>query len=318
MAERPSADYNCTQLELYAVLRIGLSSYREQLVDFNNFKGYYDDQWGNDFETAIDTAAEIPDFQARDEASESALIELEKKGNDCANKWQDLKRYITSTTGWEDLQKPKQEAAGSTIYRKASRGNWEVMNGLMTTASNFITNNLAALKADQNMPNPFQGQFDTLKDEFTALYDDFTDKTQDQEQVTDEKVEENNAINKTGAGMFGDGQAIFRENASMADRFTFEQILKIVRGSHGVTKTVDIAAGAREFFDRVIKNSDIVNTGTVNLTVEEGDVPAPTGAGVTIAPDESTTRPEASKLVTVFNLSDPPAAGQFTIRVMVD
>ena len=241
MAERPTSDYNCTQLELYAVLRIALSSYREQIVDFNKFKEYYDDQWGNDFEAAIDAAAELPDFQARDEASETALINLEKKGTECANKWQDLKRYITSTTGWKDLQKPKQEAAGSTVYRKASTGNWEVMKGLTITASNFINNNLAALKKDKNMPNTFQGQFDTLKEEFKVLYDIFTDKIQDQEQETDEKVEDNNAINDTGSGMLGDGQAIYRNNASMADRFTFDQILKIVRGSHGVTKTIDIA-----------------------------------------------------------------------------
>lgn len=317
MATRPKSDYPCTQLELYAVLRIAISSYRENIVAFNNFKGYYDDQWGNDFEAAINAAAELPDFQARDEASESALIDLEKKGTECANKWQDLKRYITSTTGWGDKQKPKQEAAGSTVYRKAAGGNWEVMNGLMTTASNFITNNLAALKADQNMPNPFQGEFDTLKGEFSILYDIFTDKTQDQEQETDEKVVENNAINGTGSGMLGDGQAIYREDASMADRFTFNQILKIVRGSHGVTKTIDIAPESREFFDRVIKNSDIINIGNVNLTVEEGDVPAPTGAGVTIAPGEEITRPEASKLVTVFN-EEAISAGQFTIRVMVD
>jgi len=317
MTVRPTSEYPCTQLELYAVLRIALSSYRENIVAFSNFKGFYDDQWGQDFEDAIDAAAAIPDFQARDEASESALIVLEKKGNECANKWQDLKRYITSTTGWEDLQKPKLEAAGSTIYRKASTGNWEVMKGLMLTANTFITNNLAALKADQNMPNGFDGEFDTLRVAFNGLYDDFTDKTQDQEQVTDEKVDENNAIHKTGAGMLGDGQAIWRDNASMADRFTFDQILKIVRGSHGVTKTIDIAPLGREFFDRVIKNSDITNTGNINLTVEEGDVPTPTGGGVVIAPGESTTRPEASKLVTVFNL-EATTGGQFTIRVMVD
>lgn len=317
MAERPSADYNCTQLELYAVLRIALSSYREQITDFNNFKAFYDDQWGTDWESAIDAAAALPDFQARDEASESALIELDKKGTECANKWQDLKRYITSTTGWEDLQKPKLEAAGSTIYRKAAAGNWEIMKGLMLTANTFITNNLAALEADQNMPNSFQGQFDALRGEFNILYDDFTDKTQDQEQETDEKVEENNVIFKTGMGMMGDGQAIYRDNASMADRFTFEQILSIVRSAHGVTKTIDISPASREFFDRVIKNSDITNTGTVNLIVEEGDVPTPTGLGVTIAPTESTKRPEASKLVTVFN-EEPTSAGQFTIRVMID
>lgn len=33
MPERPEAEYHCTQLELYAVCRIGLGSYREQISD---------------------------------------------------------------------------------------------------------------------------------------------------------------------------------------------------------------------------------------------------------------------------------------------
>lgn len=317
MAERPKADYHSTQLELYAVLRIGLSSFREFLGDFTAFKAFYIAAWGNTFEQEIEDAAELPDFQARDEASESALIVLDQKRKECANKWQDLKRYITSTTGWELLQKPKQEAAGSTIYEKAAGGNWEVLKGLMITASSFITNNLVALKADGNMPNAFQGQFDTLKDDYCTLYDDFTDKTQDQEQETDEKVEDNNIIFNKGSDMFADGQAIFRDDASMADRFTFDQILKIVRGSRGVTRTFAVAADTRQLVERVITNSDITNTGTVELLLMEGDVPAPDPAATTIPVDGSVVRPAGSSTISVFNMS-PDTAGEFTARVTID
>lgn len=317
MAERPKAEYHSTQLELYAVLRIGLSSFREFLPDFSNFKAFYDAAWGNDFEQEIEDAAALPDFQARDEASESALIILDKKRKECANKWQDLKRYITSTTGWEDLQKPKQEAAGSTIYEKAAGGNWEVLKGLMITASSFITNNEAALEADGNMPNGFKGQFNTLKDDYCDLYDDFTDKTQDQEQETDEKVEDNNVIFNKGSDMFADGQAIFRDDASVADRFTFDQILKIVRGSRGVTRTFAIAADTRELVERVVANSDITNTGAVELLLESGNVPAPSPGAITIPVDGSVTRPEGESTISVFNQS-PETAGEFTARVTID
>ena len=50
MPERPSSDYHSTQLELYAVCRIGLGSYRENIADFTNFKAKYDAAFGNDFE----------------------------------------------------------------------------------------------------------------------------------------------------------------------------------------------------------------------------------------------------------------------------
>ena len=57
MPDRPEPDYNCKQLELYAVCRLGLASYRENLADFTAFKGKYDAALGNDFETAINDAA---------------------------------------------------------------------------------------------------------------------------------------------------------------------------------------------------------------------------------------------------------------------
>ena len=291
MPERPSALYDCTQLELYAVCRIGLGSYREQIVAFSNFKAFYDDQWGNDFEDAIEAAAVLPDFQARDERSETAAIVLGEKGTECLNKWQDLKRYITSTTGWENFQKPKLEAAGSTLYEKASNDNWEVLKGLMITAYSFINNNEVELKADQNMPNAFKGQFETLRDDYCTQYDDFIDAEQDSKGGTDEKVESNNAINETLSDMFGDGQAIYRNDQTMKDRFTFDTVLELVRGSKQTTKTIDIAPDTREFFDRVVKNSDIVNTGAVDLTAQEGDVPAPDPvASFVIGVGESATR----------------------------
>jgi len=317
MADKPQPEYNCTQLELYAVCRIGLGSYREQLADFTAFKAFYDAAFGNDFEAAIEAAAALPDFQARDETSETANIFLGEKGTECANKWQDLKRYITTTTGWKLIQKPKLEAAGSTLYQKASHENWEVLKGLMITASSFIANNDVELKADGNMPNAFQGQFNTLKDDYCDLYDEFTDAEQDSKGGTDEKVNANNAINKTLAIINGDGQAIYRNDAALEDRFIFDVVLKIVRGSKGKTVTKDIAADTREFVDRVVKNSEITNTGQVELLLMEGNVPAPDPTAITIPVEGAVTRPEGSAEISVFNTS-PTEAGQFTVRITVD
>ena len=317
MAERPSADYNCKQLELYAVCRLGLGSYREYLAEFGNFKGKYDEGWGNDFETAINDAAKLPDFQARDEKSETAGIKLAKKGTECANKWQDLKRYIADVNDWADLQKPKLEAAGSTLYRQASQGNWEVMKGLLQTAKNFIDNNETELEADGNMPNSFKGQFDTLKQDFEAIYDVFTDAEQDQSEETDEKIDENNALYKTLIDMFLDGQAIFREKQATKERFIFDHVLSIVRGSQGKTKTVAVAAASHESVDRVVKNSKIVNTGTVTLWVAEGNVETQPQGAVQVEPESDIPVPNNNKVITIFN-NDTETAGECTVRVTVD
>ncbi len=317
MAERPSSDYNSTQLELYAVLRIGLASYRENIADFTGFKAKYDATFGNDFETEINAAAALPSFQARDEASETANILLSKKATECGSKWQDLKRYIADVDDWADLQKPKLEAAGSTLYDQATHGNWEVMNGLMETANNFITNNTAELSADGNMPAAFPAQFDTLKQDYEALYDNFTDKTQDQEEETDEKIIENNRLFRKLMDMFLDGQAIYRSNPVLKERFTFDQVLKIVRGSKGKTKRIKIAPSGKEFVDRVVKNSKITNTGQTTLFVDKDNVETQTPAAVQVAPESSIPVPGNSKEITIFN-NDTENEGEFTVRVTVD
>lgn len=317
MAERPTADYKCKQLELYAVLRIGLASYREQITAFGNFKSKYDAAWGNTFETEINAAAKLPSFQARDEKSETAGILLEKKAEECGNKWQDLKRYIADVDDWEELQKPKLEAAGSTLYQQATHGNWEVMKGLLETASSFIDNNETELEADGNMPNTFKDQFDTLKQDYEALYDDFTDKTQDQEEETDEKIIENNRLYKKLIQMFLDGQAIFRKKAALKERFTFDRVLKIVRGSKGKTKRIEIAPSSRQFVDRIIKNSKVTNTGQTTLWVAEGNVETqPTGA-VQLEPESAIPVPGNNKELTIFN-NDTETTGECTVRVTVD
>lgn len=317
MAKRPTSEYPCKQLELYAVLRIALGSYREHITEFGNFKAKYNPKWGNDFEKEINAAAKLPAFQARDEASETAKILLSKKATECGNKWQDLKRYIATTTDWEDLQKPKLEAAGSTIYKAATHGNWEVMKGLLESAKNFIKNNTAVLQADDNMPAGFPAQFNTLKQDYQELYDDFIDKTQDQGQETDEKIIENNRIYKKLVEMLLDGQAIFRNNAALGERFTFASVLKIVRGSKGKIRTIDLSPASKELVKRVVKNSKITNTGQVNLMLASGDAETPGSEAITIPVDGSVPRPDDNSEVTVFNIN-PSEKGQFTIRITVD
>lgn len=316
MPERAQPEYNCKQLELYAVCRLGLASYRENLAAFTAFKAKYDAALGNDFETAINDAAALPDFQARDEKSESAQILLEKKAKECLAKWQDLKRYIADVQGWEDLQKPKQEAAGSTLYEKAANNNWEVLKGLMETASNFIANNEADLEANGNQPNPFKNQFNTLKQDYCDQYDVFTDATQDQGAETDEKIDENNAIFATLMSIFLDGQAIFRENAPLYDRFVFTSVLKIVRGSQGKTITIDIPPQSFKQQGSVVKNSTIANTGGATLWVASGFVETQPASAVRLDSGTLIDVPENNNQITIFN-NDEESLGQCTVRITV-
>jgi hypothetical protein len=317
MANRPTSNYPCKQLELYSVLRIGLSNYRDKQTDLALFKAKYTTIWGDDFEAEINAVAALPDYQTRDETTESLGILLSAKAINCGNKWQDLKRYIADVAGWEDLQKPKLEAAGSNLYPSATHGNWPFMSGLMQTAENFISNNLSQLTANDNMPPAFQGEFTVLTTEFEALYAQLTDGFQDNAELTDEKVGESNRLHKKLMVMFLDAQAIFRSEAATQERFVFAHVLSIIRGSSGVTKTININPESFEHVKRVVKNSKITNTGTVTLWIEKGIVTSQGATALELLPESDLPVPDNNSELTIFN-QDLTVSGQCTVRITID
>ncbi|MBL7779120.1 MAG: hypothetical protein JNK66_12610, partial [Chitinophagales bacterium] len=70
--------------------------------------------------------------------------------------------------------------------------------------------------------------FGTAATEFEQVYAAFMDARQDAQQETDAKIEANNAIYADGRVMMEDGKHIFRNNASVRERFTWERILALV------------------------------------------------------------------------------------------
>lgn len=315
-SEKPVRNYNCTQAELYAVCKIGLESYRENTTDFSNFKGYYNNAWGNTFESEIEAAEQLPSLQQRGERSEISNVELAEKGDECLVAWQRLKRH-TADAFPENQQKPKLESAGQLLYEKAANQNWDVLKQLMQQGETFIADNLADLTAGNNMPAIFQAQFTTLKDEYNAIYDEFTDARQDSEEQTTEKINANNGIYNKLIAMFKDGQEIYRTDRAKQERFIFEQVLGIVRGSKGKEKTHTVAPSSRTVIEKVVANSSMQNLGGVTLWVASGDVPTQPPGAIQLDSGTEATRPEGSSTITVFN-NDAVTAGSIQVRITVN
>ena len=316
MTQPEEPNYNCTQTELYAACAIGLSSYRENITQFTAFKARYDTPWADTFQAEITAAETLPNFQARDEVSETANILLTLKAKECTDKWQDLKRYILDA--WpEILQKPKLEAAGSNLYPKAANQNWDILKSMLIQANQFIINYNTELTANQNMPPTFQTDFQTLKTDFQTLLTNFKDKEQDTKQQTHQKIAANNAIYKKLTLMFGDAQAIFRNNPVLKDRFIFTKVLELVRGSKNITKSFDIQNNNRLVINRLVANSEITNTGTVTLWLDSGDQPTQTTTALQLNPGDILPKPLNTNTITLFN-PHPTTPGKATARITVD
>lgn len=271
MGKKIKKNYPCTQAELYAVGAIAWESCREHLFpaggetkSFSAFKAIYTDAYVNGKIQAIIGAEDLPDEDTRSDEHETQKILLGQKALECTTKWKGLKRYIEAAFT-EEFWQTKLEAAGANFYEKAAHDNWEMVEALMNDGSNFIAANIQTLLANNNMPNVFQAEFDSLKTQFDVIYLLFKDKQQDAEEKAQAKIVANNAVYDDLTVMLKDGQFIFNANPALRERFVFAQVLHLVRGSANIFRTFILAIGETRVVPRVVANSKLTNTGDVIL-----------------------------------------------------
>jgi len=238
---RPIAKYHCTQAELYAICTIGWQSYNENQPDFEAFKTTYTAAFGTAMVAAVETAKNLPDFQARNEDTETAYILMGQTATLALTKWRTLRSYIKSAFAPE-LQKPNIEAAGEEHYTKATTRNWGETELMFTSALNYITENTAILTA-AGMPATFPTSFSDLHTTFISHYSTFTDSGQDEHEGTDAKVNSNNSLYDNLQKMFEDGQIIYEENPAKRERFIFARVKELITnnsstGGSGIPATV--------------------------------------------------------------------------------
>jgi len=279
---RPKSEYKCSQEELYQVCLLTWDSYLSNVADFTSANTTYTAAYGNTNRTAVITAKQLPDFQARDEASESSLIQMKDVADLCLIQWNLLETHIKKSFP-ENLHKPKIEAAGGDHYEKAAQSNWESVSALMESGKTFITANNATLTTG-GMPSGFPAAFNSSKTAFENLYTQLNDADQDAEEARDTKINANNAIFKTITSVNEDGQKIYRNKPAKRERFTFSKVLELVSGAGTSTKTVTINPNASEVVKKVRANSPITNISQVPILVGAENSTEQT----TVNPDDST------------------------------
>ena len=225
-----TANYHCNTQELYSAARLGWDSCSEHLTDFTAFKAKYTADYITAKLAEIDTAANLPDDQARNAKAESERITLTQIADTCLANWQKLKRYIADAFPAEQ-QKPNLEAAGYQYYDKAGNYNWDSLQGLLTAGQTYITNNLAVLQANQNMPATFVSNFSSEKTAFDTLHQQFLQSEELSQQGTEAKIIANNTVYSNLMSMFLDGQEIYKTNEVIKKQFVFEQVLNLVSGT---------------------------------------------------------------------------------------
>lgn len=223
---RPVADYNCSQAELYSGLNSAWDSQAEREAAFIVENTKYTAGLSVTRKAAIQAAKAMPDGQARYADSESLRVDLTEELDSVLGKWNSLDGYIKGAFKGAHY-KPRIEEAGKQYYETSAEKNWEDVSLLLEAGKTFITTHSAVLIADGGMPAGFAAAYDGVR-VYDGLYTDFKDARQDAQEQTDAKLDANNDIYEAGREMMEDGKHIFRKNASVRERFTWDRILAMI------------------------------------------------------------------------------------------
>ena len=254
-------NYPCSQLELYAVCRIGWANYSRQQASFGIFRPIYSVNYGLQRVAEIAAAEQLPDDQRRDAASEAARVNLEAAANTCLHNWQMLKRYIIAAFS-PALQKSMLESAGSNYYDAAANQNWDVLNGLNVDGSAFIAANAVVLGNNQNMPAFFAGNFNNAKALFDTNYGLFKQAEEVATSQTDTKITANNNLYSKLISMFLDAQEVLRTNPGLLQQFVFDTVLGLVTspGTAGLRGVITTGAGNTPLADVTVTIVELAKT----------------------------------------------------------
>lgn len=236
----------------------------QNLPSFTALKAFYTEALVASALEAVKAARQLPESLTTISARKEARINLIKATRKVMANWQVLKVYITKAFD-EKLVKTKLQAAGASLYPRASFDNWMAVRSLIDAANIFIANNIDALTANENMPAEYLDTFKTAGDNCIGAYTIFSHINMEKETATSVKIEANNAIFVSLMEMMKDGQQIFKEDVIMKRKFTFNYLVKMHRGEGSASLKGRIVTNLNQpLANAVIVSQDQKYSGTTN------------------------------------------------------
>lgn len=219
-----------TQQNLYSYARMGWEFYAGQLVPFGLYRAAFTADTGTDALDFITATEAMASFEALKGDYVLARKDLIEVLSTVLHGWQMLKGYCKNAYPASTLN-TMLTSAGSANYSPASDYSWDHAATLIRMAKKFMTDNLATLTADLNMPATFPASFTTWGDAFTAQREVFKAKEETARTGIELKFKANEQIYRDFVTMMDAGKVIFKKQRSIYRNFVIGNLYKEVRGN---------------------------------------------------------------------------------------
>jgi len=220
--------YSTAEEILYTICLAAWNLCTEYLAQFAALKAIYTEAYIAAAIQEVEDAKKLPQLFQIVADRQEARIALVNATKQVQANWQLLKVYITAAFD-ADVVKTKLEAAGASLYTKASVRNWSAVRNLIETANTFITNNLDELTANQNMPASFPVTFN--EDGISCINASvlFFNLSTQKQMATSARIDANNAIYTRVMEMMKGGQQIFKDDAATKKLFVFDYLVSVYK-----------------------------------------------------------------------------------------
>jgi hypothetical protein len=223
--------FPCSQLELFAVCKVGWKYCLQNISRFNSFRPIYTSEYVDSRLGEIARVNEMPNMAKRSAQQELARIALKNKLEECQWAWKKLKLAIPAIFPESEIEAHYKDM-GQEYYDATRRFKWEACTGMMHAAVSFAQQHSAMIGASPLLGPAFVDEIRSLSDSLNAALGNYLDKRQESGRGSDQKTNACNELHKDLTLMLTDGRMIFSKEPSTLNDFRFDTILDFVSG-HG-------------------------------------------------------------------------------------
>lgn len=225
-----SASYKCSQAHLYLSCEEAIILIDTHINRLNMASPAFNATYVQDLKLQLQAARSLPSHQTRNEAHESARVDLVKATDDLIDSYELFQFHIDRAYP-KDLREAKHEAAGKLHLAKAKRYAWDALESLITSAQYALAAFSADLLANNNMKPSYPNAFDGLVQAVRSAYLEFNAATRASTDGTNAKITANNAIYEAIQDALKLGRIVFKRKPEIADKFHFDSLLDFVSGT---------------------------------------------------------------------------------------
>jgi CarboxypepD_reg-like domain len=220
-----SPNYGCAQPELYTTSRNSWLLCQEYLSQFADYKNKYTPAFIAENLALINAVEAMPDHDARTEPVKGLRQDLVAEKSAVMMLYVRLQGYVTEVY---KNDKTTREAMftemGQAYFDKSN------VSGMLTSMIPFVKTYQTVLTNDGLMPATFLMRLEEKEASFSATAQTLNDERNAAPKTTKDKIVANNDLKDRVMSMLKDGQKVFYDNKTIAQKFVWATLLSVVRG----------------------------------------------------------------------------------------